>query len=78
MTKPKKAKKKVIVELTRGDVIKVAAAAVGSIIAAPLLTTGPLSPFGQLKRDQLEGEEQVGHGAATGKYHWGMVINLDA
>lgn len=77
MTKPKKTKKKVIVELTRGDVIKVAAAAVGSIIAAPLLTTGPLSPFGQLKREQLEGEEQVGHGAATGKYHWGMVINLD-
>jgi Fe-S-cluster-containing dehydrogenase component len=73
----KKARKKVVVELTRGDVLKVAAAAVGSIIAAPLLTTGPLSPFGQLKQGQLEGEEFAGHGAKTGQHHWGMAINLD-
>jgi Fe-S-cluster-containing dehydrogenase component len=73
----KRTKKKVVVELTRSDVLKVAAAAVGSIIAAPLLTTGPLSPFGQFKREQLEGEAQVGHGAVTGEYHWGMVIDLD-
>jgi ferredoxin len=78
MTTPKKkARKKIVVELTRGDVLKVAAAAVGSIIAAPLLTTGPLSPFGQLKQGQLEGEDFAGHGAKTGQHHWGMVINLD-
>lgn len=76
-TQKKKARKKVVVELTRGDVLKVAAAAVGSIIAAPLLTTGPLSPFGQLKQGQLEGEDFVGHGAKTGQHRWGMVINLD-
>jgi Fe-S-cluster-containing dehydrogenase component len=76
-TYKKKTKKKVVVELTRGDVLKVAAAAVGSIVAAPLLTTGPLSPFGQLKQGQLEGEEQVGHGAVTGQHHWGMAIDLD-
>jgi len=76
-TQKKKNRKKVVVELTRSDVLKVAVAAVGSIIAAPLLTTGPLSPFGELKQQQLEGEEQVGHGAQTGEYHWGMAINLD-
>jgi len=73
----KRTKKKVVVELTRSDVLKVAAATVGAVIAAPLLTTGPLSPFGQFKQEQLEGEPQVGHGAVTGEYHWGMVINLD-
>jgi Fe-S-cluster-containing dehydrogenase component len=77
MTTPRKTRKKVSVKLTRGDVLKVAAAAVGSAIVAPLLTTGPLSPFGGLKQQQLEGEEAVGHGAKTGQYHWGMVIDLD-
>lgn len=76
-TQKKRTKKKVFVELTRSDVLKVAAAAVGSIIAAPLLTTGPLSPFGQLKQQQLEGEAQFGHGDVTGEHHWGMVISLD-
>lgn len=76
-TQKKKTRKKAVVELTRGDVLKIAAAAVGSIVAAPLLTTGPLSPFGQLKQGQLEGENYTGHGAQTGQYHWGMVINLD-
>ena len=76
-TQKKKTSKKAVVKLTRGDVIKMAAAAVGSIVAAPLLTTGPLSPFGQLKQGQLEGEEFAGHGARTGQHHWGMVINLD-
>jgi Fe-S-cluster-containing dehydrogenase component len=76
-TQKKKTKKKVVVELTRGDVLKIAAAAVGSIVAAPLLTTGPLSPFGQLKQGQLEGENYAGHGAQLGQHHWGMVINLD-
>ena len=76
-TQNKKTKKKLVVDLTRGDVLKMAAAAAGAIVAAPLLTTGPLSPFGQLKQGQLEGEGHVGHGAQTGQYHWGMVINLD-
>ena len=73
----KTVKKKVVVKLTRGDVVKLAVATVGSIVAAPLLTTGPLSPFGQLKQQQLEGETTGGHGAETGQYHWGMAINLD-
>lgn len=76
-TQKKKAKKKAVVELTRGDVLKIAAAAAGSIIVAPLLTTGPLSPFGQLKQGQLEGENYAGHGAQLGQHHWGMVVNLD-
>jgi Fe-S-cluster-containing dehydrogenase component len=73
----KNRKRKVVVKLTRGDFIKLATAAVGSIIAAPLLTTGPLSPFGELKQQQLEGGDvELGH-VQTGEYHWGMVINLD-
>jgi len=75
--KSKVKKKKVVLELTRGDFLKMAAAAIGSIIAAPLLTTGPLSPFGQLKQQQLEGQPETGHGGGTGEYHWGMLINLD-
>lgn len=75
MTKSKK-KTKVVVELTRRDMLKMTAAAVGSAILAPILTTGPLSPFGAFKQQQLEGEPQ-GHGAATGEYHWGMAISLD-
>jgi Fe-S-cluster-containing dehydrogenase component len=71
-----KKKTKVVVDLTRKDVLKMAVAAGASIVAAPLLTTGPLSPFGELKQQQLEGETG-GHGTATGEYHWGMVINLD-
>lgn len=70
-------KKKIVVDLTRRDVLKMVAATGGAIIAAPLLTTGPLSPFGALKQQQLEGEAQPGHGAVTGEYHWGMAINLD-
>jgi molybdopterin-containing oxidoreductase family iron-sulfur binding subunit len=76
MEKNKSKKKKIVLELTRSDVLKVGVAAIGSIIAAPLLTTGPLSPFGQLKQQQLEGETETGH-TATGEHHWGMVISLD-
>jgi Fe-S-cluster-containing dehydrogenase component len=47
-------------------------------VAAQFLTTGPLSPFAQLKQSQIEGLPETGHGAATGEFHWGMVINLDA
>ena len=75
--KGKVKKKKVVLELTRSDILKMAAAALGSIIAAPLLTTGPLSPFGQLKQQQLEGQPETGHGGGAGEYHWGMLINLD-
>jgi molybdopterin-containing oxidoreductase family iron-sulfur binding subunit len=72
-----KKKTKVKVELTRRDVLTVAGAALGSVVAAQFLTTGPLSPFSKLKQGQLEGEVETGHGAATGEFHWGMVINLD-
>jgi len=74
--KSKVKKKKIVLELTRSDILKMAAAALGSMIAAPLLTTGPLSPFGQFKQQQLEGEPQTG-GETTGEHHWGMLINLD-
>lgn len=70
-------KKKAVVELTRSDVIKIGVAAAGSIIAAPLLTTGPLSPFSGLKQQQLEGYSGDSGYGATGEHHWGMVINLD-
>jgi Fe-S-cluster-containing dehydrogenase component len=72
----KKTKKKIVVQLTRGDFLKLAIAGVGSVVAAPLLTTGPLSPFGQLKQNQLEGAAETGH-VQTGDHHWGMAINLD-
>ncbi len=76
-----KKKTRVAVELTRRDVLTVAAAAAGSAIIAPLITSGPLSPFGSLKQDQLTGQspQPAGQSAAhtTGDYHWGMVINLD-
>lgn len=72
------AKKKVKVELTRRDFLTLAGAAVGSAVAAQVLTVGPLSPFSNLKQQQLEGAaESGGHGGTTGAYHWGMVIDLD-
>lgn len=71
-------KKKVSVELTRRDFLTLGATAVGSVLAAQVFTTGPLSPFSVLKQQQIEAlsEAPVGHGA-TGENHWGMVINLD-
>jgi Fe-S-cluster-containing dehydrogenase component len=71
-------KTKVKVELTRRDFLTVAGAAVGSAVAAQFLTTGPLSPFSTLKQNQLEDGPETGHGVATGQYHWGMVIDLNA
>jgi Fe-S-cluster-containing dehydrogenase component len=71
-------KTKVKVDLTRRDFLTVAGAALGSVVAAQALTTGPLSPFSNLKQGMLEESEVTGHGAATGEFHWGMVINLDA
>lgn len=72
-----KKKTRVKIELTRRDFLTVAGAALGSAVAAQFLTTGPLSPFARLKQNQLEDIPATGHGAATGEYHWGMVINLD-
>jgi len=68
---------KVHVELTRRDVLTVAVAAAGSAIIAPLITSGPFSPFGGLKQEQLTGAKPQATKHPTGEYHWGMVINLD-
>jgi len=70
-----KKKKRVRVNLTRRDFFTVAATAAGSAVAAQLVTTGPLSPFNQLKLAQITGEDTGQH--PTGEHHWGMVINLD-
>ncbi len=72
----KNKKTKVKVELTRRDFLTVAATAAGSVVVAQALTTGPLSPFSNLKQGQLEGVESS---AATSKHvqRWGMVIDLD-
>jgi dimethyl sulfoxide reductase iron-sulfur subunit len=72
-----KKKTKVKVELQRRDFLTVAGVALGSAAVAQFVTTGPLSPFSQFQQSQLEGGAQTGHGAVTGNYHWGMVINLD-
>lgn len=72
-----KKKTKVKLNLTRRDILTVAAAAAGSAVVAPLVTTGPLSPFGALKQGQLEGEIPARSAHETGEYHWGMVIDLD-
>jgi len=74
----KKKKKTISVDITRKDVLTLAGIAGGSAVAAVVLTSGPLSPFAGLQRGQMTaGEESAGHGA-SGKHHWGMVINLDA
>jgi Fe-S-cluster-containing dehydrogenase component len=71
-----KTKTKVELKLTRRDFLTVAGAAAGSVVVSQLVTTGPLSPFTELKREMISGEEL--NEEATGKlYHWGMVINLD-
>jgi Fe-S-cluster-containing dehydrogenase component len=72
-----KKRNKVKLSLTRKDFLTVAGAAAGSVVAAQLLTTGPLSPFSMLKQQQLEGTEPANNHAPTGDHHWGMVINLD-
>ncbi len=68
-------KKKVELNLTRRDFVKIAATAAGSAVAAQAVTTGPLSPFGELKRQQLRGEARAPE-AIEGP-RWGMTINLD-
>ena len=51
-----KKKTKVKVDLQRRDFLLIAGAAIGSALAAPLLTTGSLSPFSQIKQQQLSGD----------------------
>ncbi len=70
-------KKKIKVELTRRDILTIAGAALGSAVVAPILTTGPLSPFSGLTQGQIEGDPDTSHGHLTGEYHWGMVIDLE-
>ena len=71
-----KKRTKVKLELTRRDFLVVAAPAAGSVVAAAALTTGPLSPFANLKQGQLQGAEAA-HSAVSVGYRWGMVVNLD-
>ncbi|MGD2163666.1 MAG: 4Fe-4S dicluster domain-containing protein [Anaerolineales bacterium] len=70
-------KKKVKIKLNRRDFAKIFGAAGGSAVFAYLVTTGPLSPFGELKRKQLSTEDDVEHGPVEGTAHWGMVIDLN-
>jgi Fe-S-cluster-containing dehydrogenase component len=67
---------KIELVITRRDFLKVGATAAGSAIAAQAVTTGPFSPFGDLKRRQLAGEALEVRPQA--EYHWGMVIDLSA
>ncbi len=69
-----KKKTRVELELTRRDFVKLAATAAGSALVAQAVTTGPLSPFGELKQRQVAGGPADGH--PQGEHHWGMVINL--
>jgi Fe-S-cluster-containing dehydrogenase component len=70
-----KKKTKVKLELSRKDFLIVGGTAAGSVVAAQLLTTGPLSPFASFKQEQVEGVEA--EGARVAGHRWGMVINLD-
>ncbi len=68
-------KKKLRLELTRRDFVKVAGAAVGSAAVAYTVTSGPLSPFSELRKRQLAGQETPRDEAR--QVHWGMVIDLE-
>jgi Fe-S-cluster-containing dehydrogenase component len=70
-----KKKQQIQLDLKRRDFLVLAGTAAGSIVAAQVLTTGVLSPFGGLKQRQVTGEEAPEK--ASSEYHWGMVINLD-
>jgi|SRR3990172_2840275 len=69
------AEKKVKLELTRRDLVKVAGAAVGSAAFAYTVTSGPLSPFSELRRRQQTGTETPHEDARP--VHWGMAIDLE-
>jgi len=66
---------KLKLELRRRDFLIVGGTAASSIVAAQLLTTGPLSPFAGFKQEQVEGVEAEGEHKSG--HRWGMVINLD-
>jgi Fe-S-cluster-containing dehydrogenase component len=70
----RKKKTRVVVRLTRRDFLTLAGTAAGSIVAAQALTTGPLSPFSELRQAQVTGENPGE--AAQGHPHWGMSIDL--
>ncbi len=70
-----KRRKKVELNIGRRDFLIIGATAAGSAVISQAVTTGPLSPFGELKRNQISGEGPS-PGTADGP-HWGMVINLD-
>ena len=70
-----KKKTKIKLELTGEDFLIVGGTAAGSVVAAQLLTTGPLSPFASFKQEQVEGVEEADH--TPSGHRWGMVINLD-
>ncbi len=70
-----KRKTKIKLDLTRRDFLIVGGTAAGSIVAAQLLTTGPLSPFASLKQEQVEGINE--ESANLAGHRWGMLINLD-
>jgi phenylacetyl-CoA:acceptor oxidoreductase subunit 1 len=75
MSQKRGAKKtKVTVRLTRRDFLTLAGTAAGSVVAAQALTTGPLSPFSELRQSQVTGEHPEGQ--ASGSPHWGMTIDL--
>jgi Fe-S-cluster-containing dehydrogenase component len=67
--------RRVKVDLNRRDFLTMAATAAGSVVAAQALTTGPLSPFANLRQRQVEGPDGEIH--PPGDHHWGMLINLD-
>ena len=71
-----KKKKKIKLNFTRGDFLTIFGAAAGSVVAAQVVTTGPLSPFNSMLQGQLEGEYEHEHDH-HGSFHWGMVIDLD-
>ncbi len=71
-----KKKTKVKLELTRRDVLTLAGATAGGAVFATAVTTGPLTPFANLKQSQLEGTQGDVEGS-RGEHHWGMLINLD-
>jgi Fe-S-cluster-containing dehydrogenase component len=69
-----KKKQQVKLDLKRRDFLVLGGTAVGSVVAAQVLTTGVLSPFGGLKQRQVTGDEAPEK--ASSEYHWGMLINL--
>ena len=75
MSRKGKTRRRVQLDLTRRDFLTMAATAAGSAVAAQALTTGPLSPFANLKQRQIEGPGDTSH--PSGDHHWGMLINLD-